>query len=58
VEALKVLAFCLQPDGKYEQCAESTALNGLAIATLDQTLIQLSQGSTGSALSWFAQKIE
>jgi Uma2 family endonuclease len=58
VEALRVIAFRLQPDGKYEQCADSTALNGLAIATLDQTLIQLSQGSSSSALSWFAQKIQ
>ncbi len=48
----------MQPDGKYAQCAESTALAGLAIATLDQTLIQLTQGSSSIALSWFAQKIQ
>lgn len=52
------MAFRLQSDGKYAQCAESIALAGLAIATLNPTLIQLNQGSSSSALSWFAQKIQ
>jgi Uma2 family endonuclease len=58
IESLKVFVFHLQLDGKYAQCAYSLALPGLAIETLDQTLIQLSQGSSSSALSWFAQQIK
>jgi Uma2 family endonuclease len=53
----RVLAFRLQEDGKYQQCAYSGALEGLPILLLEQTLAQLNQGTNVSAALWFAQKI-
>jgi Uma2 family endonuclease len=53
----RAIAFRLQSDGKYQQCAYSVALNGLPIPLLDQTLESLSERTNISAASWFAQQI-
>lgn len=53
----RVLAFRLQPDKRYQQVAQSVALEGLPITLLEQTLDQLSQGTNITAASWFAQQI-
>ena len=53
----RVFAFQLQANGDYQQCTESRALPGLAIATLDSTLHQLRQGTNTSAATWFVQQI-
>lgn len=53
----RVLAFRLQPDKRYQQVAQSIALEGLPIALLEQTLEHLSTGTNISAASWFAQQI-
>lgn len=57
VQGKRVIAFRLQLDGKYQQCADSVALNGLSISLLEQTLERLSEGTNISAASWFAQQI-
>lgn len=57
IKGTRVIAFRLQPDGKYQQCESSEALTGLPIMLLEQTLAQLEQGSNGSAALWFAQQI-
>jgi Uma2 family endonuclease len=57
VRGKRVIAFRLQSDGKYQQCAESVALNGLPISLLEQALERLSEGTNISAASWFAQAI-
>lgn len=54
----RALAFRLQSDGKYQQCAYSVALNGLPIPLLDQTLERLVEETNISAASWFAQQID
>ncbi|MBW4491789.1 MAG: Uma2 family endonuclease [Oscillatoria princeps RMCB-10] len=53
----RVLAFRLQEDGKYQQCEDSVALEGLPISLIERTLAQLNQGNNGSAAFWFAQQI-
>lgn len=57
VQGRRVLAFRLQKDGKYQQCAQSVALEGLPISLLEQTLERLSEGTNISAASWFSQAI-
>jgi Uma2 family endonuclease len=57
VQGKPVFAFVLQENGKYQECGESLALAGLPILLLEETLMQLDQGSNGSAALWFAQKI-
>lgn len=57
VEGGQVLTFQLQ-DGRYQQCEVSNALQGLPIRFLEATIQQLSQGSTDSAASYFAEQIE
>ncbi|NET35946.1 MAG: Uma2 family endonuclease [Cyanothece sp. SIO1E1] len=57
VIGLRVIAFQLQEDGKYQQCTHSLALTGLPISLLDQTLQRLSQGTNISAATWFGQQI-
>lgn len=57
VRALRVLAFQLQSNGKYQECTESLALSGLPISLLEQTLARLNEGTNGSAALWFAQQI-
>lgn len=57
VKGERVLAFCLQEDGRYQQVEYSVALEGLSISLLEQTLAQLNQGTNGSAALWFAQQI-
>ena len=53
----RVLAFCLQDHGAYQQCTHSVALAGLPIELLTQTLARLNQGTNISAAHWFAQQI-
>lgn len=57
VQGLRVLAFLLQADGRYQQCEVSQALEGLNISLVAQTLGRLSEETNGSAAQWFAQKI-
>jgi Uma2 family endonuclease len=57
VKGARVIAFRLQEDGKYQQCDRSTALEGLPISLLEQTLTRLQQETNGSAAMWFAQQI-
>ncbi|MFE1743642.1 Uma2 family endonuclease [Coleofasciculus sp. H7-2] len=57
VKGKRVLAFRLQADGKYQQCASSVTLAGLSISLLEQTLERLSEGTNISAAGWFAQAI-
>jgi Uma2 family endonuclease len=57
VRALRVLAFQLQSNGKYQECSQSLALSGLQISLLEQTLERLNEGTNGSAALWFAQQI-
>lgn len=57
VRGLQVIAFQLQSNGIYQECATSLALEGLPIALLEETLARLKEGTNGSAASWFAQQI-
>jgi Uma2 family endonuclease len=57
VQGNRVWAFRLQADGKYQECAVSVALNGLPIALLQQTLLQLAQGTNITAANWFTTQI-
>lgn len=57
VRGLRVLAFRLQDDGRYQQCEYSVALEGLPIALLERTLEHLIEGTNGTAALWFAQQI-
>jgi len=58
VKGARVLAFCLDENGKYHQSEISEALSGLPIALVSQTLEQLNQGlPNGRAALWFAQQI-
>lgn len=57
VRGRRVIAFQLQPDGKYKECFESLTLAGLPISLLEQTLALLNEGTNGSAATWFAQQI-
>jgi Uma2 family endonuclease len=58
VRGSRVLAFRLQPDGKYQESNISGALEGLSIALVEKTLGRLQQESNGSAALWFAQQIQ
>jgi Uma2 family endonuclease len=58
VDGYRVLAFRLGNDGRYRQCAVSGALDGLAIALVEQAFARLSQGTNGSAALWFAQQLQ
>ena len=57
VKGLRVFAFQLQSNGKYQECETSLALSGLPIALLNQTLERLNAETNGSAAMWFAQQI-
>ncbi|MEQ8974204.1 MAG: Uma2 family endonuclease [Coleofasciculus sp. C1-SOL-03] len=57
VSAARVIAFCLQADGRYQQSDVSRALDGLAIALVEQTFARLDQETNGAAAVWFAQQI-
>jgi Protein of unknown function (DUF820). len=57
VQGLRVFAFQLQSNGKYQECATSVALLGLPISLLNQTLERLNAETNGSAAMWFAQEI-
>lgn len=58
VQGLRVLAFRLR-SGRYEEVAVSEVLEGLPIALVSQTLVQLSQGMTNSAAAqWFGEQIQ
>lgn len=57
VRGKQVLAFCLQEDGKYQECEYSLALSGLPISLLEATLEKLIQGDHIAAGLWFSQQI-
>ena len=57
VKGLRVFAFQLQSNGKYQECETSLALSGLPISLLNQTLERLNAETNGSAAMWFAQQI-
>ncbi len=57
VKGEQVLAFQLNPQGEYQGCERSRALNGLDIALLTATLKKLPSGTNTSAAAWFAQAI-
>lgn len=57
VKGLRVMAFLLQPDGRYQQCEVSEALSGLEISLVEKTFSRLEQGTNGSAAQWFSQQI-
>lgn len=52
-----MFAFQLQSNGKYQECTQSLALEGLSISLLEQTLAHLNEGTNGSAATWLAQQI-
>ena len=64
IQGKRVLAFRLQPNGKYQQCAISEAIalraryaiGGLPIELLSQTLSRLESDNFAAAI-WFAQQI-
>ncbi|MCC3419512.1 MAG: Uma2 family endonuclease [Microcoleus sp. PH2017_29_MFU_D_A] len=56
INGVRVLAFRLQENGKYQECEFSVALEGLPIALLSETLKLLTEGN-GTAAMWFAQQI-
>jgi Uma2 family endonuclease len=57
VQGKRLFAFQLQENGKYQEYGESLALAGLPILLLEETLMQLDEGTNGSAALWFAQQI-
>ena len=57
VQGLRVIAFLLQNNGRYQQCEVSQALEGLQISLVEQTFARLAEGTNGSAAQWFAQQI-
>jgi len=57
VQGLRVFAFQLQSNGKYQECTTSVALLGLPISLLNQSLERLNAETNGSAAMWFAQEI-
>lgn len=57
VQGLRVFAFQLSDNGKYQECDSSLALAGLSISLFEQTLGRLKEGTNGSAAAWFAQQI-
>ena len=57
VQGLRVIAFLLRSDGRYQQCSVSQALNGLEISLVEKTFARLAEGTNGSAAQWFAQQI-
>jgi len=58
VEGGRVLAFQLHQDGRYQQSVHSRALKGLPIGLLEETIRLLTQSTTDSAASWFAEQIQ
>lgn len=57
IRAERVFVFRLQPEGHYQECETSVALEGLPVSLLEETLQQLNQGTNGSAALWFSQQI-
>jgi Uma2 family endonuclease len=57
VQGLRLFAFQLQSNGKYQECTTSVALSGLPIALLNQTLQRLNAETNGSVAMWFGQQI-
>ena len=53
----RVFAFRLQANGKYAECGESVALEGLQIPLLEQIITRLNEGTNVSAASWFYEAI-
>jgi Uma2 family endonuclease len=57
VRGRRIFAFLLDEHGQYQDCTQSLALSGLAIATVEQALQKLDQGTNTSAAAWFAKQI-
>ena len=57
VQAARVMAFLLSPEGLYEQTTESGALVGLEIALVEQAFGRLATESNGTVAQWFAQQL-
>ena len=57
VKGLRAIAFLLQPDGRYQQCEKSKALDGLNISLIEQTFARLPNETNGQAAQWFLQQI-
>lgn len=57
VQAARVMAFRLSPEGLYEQTTESGALVGLEIALVGQAFGRLATESNGTVAQWFAQQL-
>ncbi len=57
VQGLRVIAFLLQADGRYQQCEVSQALSGLEISLVEKTFARLVDETNGSAAQWFARQI-
>jgi len=45
------------PEGKYNICTNSLALNGLPISVLEETLKRLGEGTNTIAAAWFTQQV-
>ncbi len=57
IQGKRVFGFRLQENGKYQQYANSVALEKVSISLLERTLERLSEETNISAASWFAQQI-
>ncbi len=51
------MAFCLSPEGLYEQTLVSIALAGLEIALVERAYKQLATESNGAVAQRFAQQL-
>lgn len=57
VQGARVMAFCLSPEGLYEQVLVSIALAGLEIALVERAYKQLATESNGAVAQRFAQQL-
>jgi hypothetical protein len=57
VQGARVMAFCLSPEGLYEQTLVLIALAGLEIALVEQAYKQLATESNGAVAQRFAQQL-
>ena len=57
VRGIRVFAFALQSDGKYQLTDTSQTLKDLPIALLEQTIAKLENDSNITAAQWFNQQV-
>ena len=57
VQAARVMAFRLSPEGLYQQQMQSGALKGLDMALVEQAFRRLATESNGTVAQWFAQQL-